>query len=222
VPITITRIPDRYRAGLEKINVLSLEVVSAITDALKATPGPFSLKQLESIIERVAGLGSEDANKVTITLHSLYAFMAATECPVAELVQVLMGAMAASGVKALAVTDDNKRDFTSKLTHLLSLKPVERASKIEQLKADHSAIFYDAKIVTDMRPVFDDPHERPIGAIVVHTLKVITHESGQHKELYFALDNDDVATLKKIADRALDKSSSLKQLLTESNLPDLS
>src|SRR5260370_19616168 len=130
--------------------------------------------------------------------------------------------MQSSGSRDLAVSDDDKPAVTAKLTSLLGLNTLERASKIEQLKADHHSIFYDAKILTDLRPVFDQPTEQPIGAIVTHTLKIIFHEAGEHKELYFALDADDVLTLKKIADRAADKMSSLQNVLKTANIPDLS
>jgi len=65
----------------------------------------------------------------------------------------------------------------------LSLKTLERAAKIEQLKADNQSIFYDAKILTDLRPVFDQPREPPIGFILTNMLKIVYHEFGEHKEL---------------------------------------
>jgi hypothetical protein len=92
---------------------------------------------------------------------------------------------------------------------------------VEQLKMDHQSILEDAKIVTDLRPVFDKPGERPLGAIITHTLKIVHHESGEHKELFFALDADDVLNLKRIAERALEKMSSLKDFIKSADIKDL-
>ena len=100
---------------------------------------------------------------------------------------------------------------------------MEHASKVEQLKSDHQAIFYDAKILSDIRPLFDNPDEPPIGAVISHTLKIVFHESGgDHKELYLALDAEDLEVLKKIAKRAESKLASIQSLIKTVNIPDLS
>jgi hypothetical protein len=221
VALTITRIPDRYRPGLAKIVVLPPEIVSAMADAL-AKASVSSLKEMTAAVEWAAMLSTEDAEAVMTSLRSLYIFRASAETSVAEFIPVLIAAMQSSGSRDLAVSDNDKPSVTAKLTSLLGLNTLERASKIEQLKADHHSIFYDAKILTDLRPVFDQPTEQPIGAIVTDTLKITFHECGEHRELYFALDAEDVLTLKKIADRATEKVLSLQALLKSKNLPDFS
>lgn len=221
VALTISRIPERYRPGLAKINALTIETATTIADALGKLPVS-SRKELIAAIERAAQLNPEEAESIVLSLYSLYMFRASAEASVADFVPVLIEAMQSSGVQGLAVSDSGKSALAAKLASLLGLSTLERASKIEQLKADHQTIFYDAKILTDLRPIFDKPQEPPVGAVVTHTLKIICHESGEHKELYFALDAEDVLTLKKIAERAADKMSSLKQVLKSANIPDLS
>jgi hypothetical protein len=221
VALTITRIPDRYRAGLAKINALPIEKVEAIAAAL-GKASVTSRKELIAAVEQASEQGSEDAEAVVTSLQSLYIFKASAESPVTQFVPVVIGAMQSSGIKELVVSDDAKPVLATKLTLLLSLSSLERFSKIQQIKADHQSIFYDAKILTDLRPLFDDPKEQPLGAIVTHTLKIICHEAGEHKELYFSLDAEDIRTLQKIAERAADKMSSLQVLLKSANIPDLS
>jgi hypothetical protein len=131
--------------------------------------------------------------------------------------------MRSSGSKNLILDNGEVHAFTDKLTRLLNLSSFERTSKIEQLKGDHPSVFYDAKIITDIRPVFDLPGDPPVGAIIGHTLKVVCHDhGGDHKELYFALDSEDVESLKKIAERAQQKASSLKALINSVQLADFS
>ena len=218
---TITRIPDRYRAGLAKINALPIEKVEAIAAGL-GKASVTSRKELIAAVELASQQSTEDSEAVVTSLQSLYIFKASAESSVTQFIPVLIGAMQSSGIKGLAVSDDAKPVLVKKLTLLLSLSSLERVSKIEQLKADHQSIFYDAKILTDLRPLFDQPKEQPIGAIVTHTLKIICHDAGEHKELYFSLDAEDILTLKKIAERAADKMSSLQALLKSANIPDLS
>jgi hypothetical protein len=130
--------------------------------------------------------------------------------------------MQASGRKDLAVSEEEKPRLTEKLTSLLSSDSLELASKVEQLALDHPSIFHDAKIVSDLRPVFADPTDPPIGYIIGHTLKIISHEHGAHKELYFALDLEDIHTLQKIANRAEQKATSLKAVIDATKTRDFS
>lgn len=218
--LTISRIPDRYRPGLVKLNELPVETVVAMADALAIAPT--SQKEIVAAIERVAHVKSDEAEQLMISLRSLYLFRASAEASVDDFVPILIDAMQSTGVKELTVSDSDRPALTTKLKSLLGLRTLERTSKIEQLKGDHQAIFYDAKILTDLRPVFDEPKDPPIGAIVTHTLKIICHEAGEHKELYFALDAEDVRTLRKIADRAIDKMGSLQKVLKNASIADLS
>ena len=219
--LSITRIPDRYRPGLSKVKSLPLEKVTAIASALEKTSAT-SRKELIAAVEEAAQITTDDAGAIIASLHSLYIFKASAEATVAEFIPVLIAALQSSGRQDLAVSDAEKAVVTTKFTSLLSLSALERASKIDQLKTDHQNIFYDAKILTDLRPVFNEPKDQPVGAIVTHTLKVIFHEFGEHKELYFSLDAEDISTLKKIAERANEKMASLQALLRSANIPDLS
>jgi len=196
-------------------------VVKSIAESIGSTVSPTGIKELRSCIEKTASITAEEAESLVAALHSLYVFMASAEAQVSEFVPVLVGAMERTGKKTLAVGDD-RTEISEKLTLLLSLKTMERASKIEQLKSDHQAIFYDAKILSDIRPLFDRPEDPPIGAVINHTLKVVFHEGGEHKELYMALDSQDIEILKKIADRAEKKTASIRTLIKNVSIPDLS
>jgi hypothetical protein len=219
VAFTITRIPERYRAGLIKMNALPLDTIAVISSTLEGSPPAGNLGELRSAIEKVPDVSSDDAEAITICLHSLYVLLAAQDgVSVDEFVTVLVDAMRASGSKALALTEIERAELTKKLRQLLSLKSLARTSKIEQLRRDQQAIFYDAKILTDIRPVFDNPEDAPVGAIIQHTLKLVFHESGEHRELYLAMAPDDVRILKEVSERADSKLSSLKALLAAANI----
>ena len=219
MPLNITRIPQSYRAGLAKIKSLSPEAVSALANALGvAQISDFA--KLSSVVESSAQVSPEEAAAIVTSVRSLYYIKATAETATPDLVAMLMTAMQMSGGN-MALSESEKPAFAEKLTKLLSIGRVERSGKIEQLKTDHQNILEDAKILTDLRPVFDKPGDRPIGFIIAHTLKIVTHESGVHKELFFALDGDDVLTLKRTAERALEKMASLQDFIKSANLDNL-
>ena len=83
---------------------------------------------------------------------------------------------------------------------------------------DDERIFCHARILTDMRPVFGSEIESgPAGMVIVHLMKIAFHDatSKDHKEFYVSLDSDDLQTLKKIAERAEVKASTLKSKFSD-------
>lgn len=220
MPLTITRIPASYWPGLVKIKTLPLGAVGALADALE-TAQVSDFAKLSSVVERTTHASPDEAANLVAAVRSLYFLKARAEGTIiADFVAMLLAAMQMTGGD-LVLPESERATFSQKLTRLLSIHTLESSTKVEQLRTDHSSILEDAKIVTDLRPVFDKPSERPFGAIITHTLKIVTHESGEHKELYFALDGDDLLMLKRLAERALQKMASLRDVLKSTNIKDL-
>lgn len=91
------------------------------------------------------------------------------------------------------------------------------AIKAKELQLESERTFCDARILTDIRPVFRDKvGDKPEAMIVVHTLKIVAHEATGHKEFYVALDAEDIQSLKKTLERAEDKARSLKNIIDAS------
>ena len=220
MPLTITRIPASYRPGLAKIKTLPPTAIGALADALR-TAQVSDFAKLSSVVEQTTHASPDEAANIVAAVRSLYFLKAKAEgTQITDFVAMLVAAMQMTGGD-LVLPEADKVTFSEKLARLLSIDTLERSTKVEQLRTDHLSILEDAKIVTDLRPVFDKPGERPVGAIITHTLKIITHESGEHKELYFALDGDDVLMLKRLAERALEKMASLKDFINSTNIKDL-
>ena len=125
----------------------------------------------------------------------------------------LTSAMQASGRSELALSETERIDFEKRLNKLLSVKSLLISSKVERLRLDYAATLHDAKILSDIRPIFDKPDERPVGCAISHTLEIEYHESGEHKEFYVVLDDEDLQKMKRIVQRAEAKAVSLKALL---------
>jgi len=222
---TITRIPERYHVGFAKLKLLTPQTVTSILQVVEQLPPTSKIKEMVSAItSNLPSVGREDAEVIVRTLYSLYVFRADTpDAPLSELVASIVVAMQASGKDSLALQDKEKAEFQDNLTRLLRSSVLETSSKIQQLKTDYETLFYDAKILTDIRPLFADPKERPVSAAITHTLKIVCHEAGgEHKELFFALSSEDIRTIKKVVERAEAKEESLKSLLKDMKLTDLS
>ena len=221
--MAITTIPTAYREGFARIKKLSPADAEALIGALETVPAPRGLKELAStVVAQVPQLKRGDVESILRTLFSLYVFLADEETPVSEYLSDLVGAMQASGRRELALSDQEKTEFEHKMSRLLGLKTVTLSSKVQGLKLEYPNTFYDAMFLTDIRPIFDKVDQRPVGATITHTLKIVYHETGEHKEFYVALEPEDLQKLKKVIQRAETKEASLKSVLKAASVPELS
>jgi hypothetical protein len=121
---------------------------------------------------------------------------------------------AASKDSALSISADVLKERLTRLLAIESLNLLDAKAKELQLEAEHT--FCDARIITDLRPGFGSNVSDPPGAmIIVHTLKLGYHDSlsQAHREMYLAVDADDVAKLAEVLKRAEEKSKALQEKL---------
>lgn len=92
------------------------------------------------------------------------------------------------------------------------------ACKSMNVLTAHEHIFLNARIFSDIRPVFGNSTESIQAAVVVHNLKITYRQSSEDKEFFVALDSDDIETLKKIIARAESKTTAVASLLEKSKV----
>jgi hypothetical protein len=118
------------------------------------------------------------------------------------------------------ISPDLTRDRLARLLALDSLNLID--AKAKELQSEAERTFCDTRIVTDLRPVFgSNVAGSPDAMIIVHTLKIGYHDAGdqKHKEMYFALDTDDIGKLAEALRRAQDKTKALKAKMDSVGIP---
>lgn len=104
-------------------------------------------------------------------------------------------------------------------TTILGIKVLQTSVKAWTLVDDHGTIYLTSRVITDIRPVFDDDIDQPLRAsLVTHTLKLNVRTDGRQRMLYIVTDNADLKELRDNIDRALAKGTSLKAMVR--NHPD--
>jgi len=122
----------------------------------------------------------------------------------------------------LGLSEEGRAPFTRRLVRLLRLEPLGLASRARDIVSDYERVFHDARILTDIRPVFgSDPSTAPRAAAVTATLKVDYHPGGRRglESLFFAMDRADLTMLQAQVERALQKTDQLIELLSRAKLP---
>jgi hypothetical protein len=93
-----------------------------------------------------------------------------------------------------------------------------RSVKAKELRLEVERSLYGARVLTDLRTVFgDDVSTRP-AMTVMHTLELkYHHETGDHREFYISLDDEDLQRLKEVIERAQRKGATLVELMNKAN-----
>lgn len=92
-------------------------------------------------------------------------------------------------------------------------------SKTFQLLINHSIIAQDLKILTELRPVFDDDLSSAKAMVLTNTLVIDYKENDDSKTFHLAIDRSDLKTLQEQLDRAEKKSELLKDQAEQLGLP---
>lgn len=212
------RIPDHYQPGFKLLISISDEVFQALLAALSEKRPLLHLKELTDFISNeVVGIPRDDLKEITEVLISLYSLQ--------DYLSITASRMVDSAYKAAKnvfqdLPDEELERFKTRLTELLRVDEVISAhSKANNVLLDHERAFMRARILTDIRPVFKSKVvEPPVGAVIVHMLKIEYREGDDRKEFFVALDTTDIRKLKEILERADLKGEVVKSLLNKADV----
>jgi hypothetical protein len=214
------RIPERYRPGLSVLaNLTDTEFRELLAAAVQAPSTFASYRDLAVwIADGVRTVNSGELTKVVDSIASLHRLLSrpgVTPSKLASDATVAVGDI--QGFKILEGVD-----FSERLSALLELSCFNIvAIKAKELQSLCERTVCDTRILTDVRPIYGESTVNPpTGMIVIHTLKIGYHDSGtgRHKEFYVALDDSDIAELRKALDRATEKTQSLKPVIEKTGV----
>lgn len=208
-------IPKKYERGFAVIKSLSDSDVDQVLETLKtASPRSEPADVLPSLRARLPELSEDDGQKFLEALYSLYSFRSRSDAPIDEFVGDLSEAIRESENKDVQTSDpDELAMLGSRLRSLLTVRSLSIQSKARVLRTDFANIFLDAKIISDIRPVWDgNVKDPPEGAVVTQTLKLEYSHIDGPGELYLYLDKEDIELLISALTRAKQKMSTLESL----------
>ena len=205
------KIPDKYRPGLIVLGTLPSDAFDQVLASLVAAPvPPKGHKELNAwISSEVKSVTPPDLKSLIETLVSLYRLRIKYKVePKVLAADVAEAASLEPSLKALS--GDLLKD---RLTQLLSLNSLDLVdAKAKELQNESERRFCEARIITDLRPVFgSNVSDSPDTMIIVHTLKLGFHDSkGKHRDIFVSLDLEDISQMAAILKRALDKTKAIK------------
>jgi hypothetical protein len=215
-------IPEDRIQAIRKIVALSDASAGELEEALKSSEfTPDSDAMAEQIRERVNTIPFDELKDITDALYGLYWVREFSGVSQPQFLSDVIASVRNN--TELAIDIKAIPSIKTRFKRLLSIESLSIISKAIGLQRDGERIYCEAKIISDIRPVFTkDPKHRPVGAVLGHTLKISYHDgTAGHKDFFVVMDRIDLENLKKVVDRAHAKCEALAELLAEVDLPDL-
>lgn len=173
----------------------------------------------ENTASRVQTIPYDIAKAIINTLFTLYLGQNAADVSFATYVEDIANALSTARPDAAEWNDVTLSHFKQRLTSLLNLDSLKLIAKAHDVMLEQRHAFHEARILTDIRPVFSENVEAsPQAAVIVHTLKIEYMKDGDYKEFFVALDAKDIPKLIDVLKRAERKGESLKAVLASANV----
>jgi hypothetical protein len=202
-------------AGLLALHNLDDETVAKLCKRLSDLGISLKLKDIVLTVDSVGGV--DNAADLSKTLVSL--------CSAAD--QYGLEVLLRNVADSIEITEEfkeidaqNREALLSKLRSLLTGKSaIKQFLKAIQVVQSHQQVFSECKILTDVRPVFNEIGDEPVAASIIHNLKISYGKDDNSRDFYVVLDDRDLKTLQEQINRAIIKSGSLQKLLSKSEIP---
>lgn len=220
--VRIQSIPRQYQDGFVKIRDASDQTLQQLLSTLDEASLIMNADTLaERLASGVEAISHDDMSDILWSLLSVYSLREDFDLSTSEAAANVAQAMQDSSLEKLALSDEDRGKFEERLVALLSSSRLDLVGKASALTLEHEHFMREARIVTDIRPVFaSDPASRPSGALITYTLRLTYIDSdNRRRDFYIALDAADVRDLKDSLKRAEKKASSLKLMLDAAEIP---
>ncbi len=216
-------IPKSAYSAIQSLIHLSAPDFEAFLEALsRAEP---SLDQ-DNFWEHVAAHAKQiDRTVIKSILHEIFQMDTARERAATdglttdEFAESVAEAAASAKSDKFPFEDGDRKILKDRLVRIFEgKKGLKTTMKAMGVVLDQDRIFYQARILTDIRPVFNEDGDSVDAAVIVHNLRIHYGQDSDHKDFYVALDTRDIQSLREVLDRADAKAKCLQGLLKTSGV----
>jgi hypothetical protein len=219
MPSTSLNIPNEALSDLKTIAELDEGGFNSLLSAFRESTPTLRHNQFENLIaSKIKSISRGDLQSVLRTAFYLYRQRERLKMSPQQISEAVINS---SGVSQSVEFPAEKKDKLKKrIGDLLNLdKTLGVTAKALDVMTEHDKTFCEARILSDIRPVFSEKPEEASAAVIIHNLQIRFHQFGKHQEAYFALDTDDIQALKEIIERAEKKTIALKSMIAKSAVP---
>lgn len=210
-------IPDESRKALLDFARMAEErYESLIRELQNAKPAMSGSQFLAQVSETFQGHDAKTLRRIVRELIQIEETRAHFLCSSDELADVIEEEIG----ETETIGDEEKATLRRRVKTFLDSHsgPLALSCKTEGIVGDHDRVFYSARIMTDVRSVFNASANAVDATVIVHTLVIHFGQDGDHKDIYVAMDTRDLDKLQKAIDRARDKEKTLLSIIQKANI----
>ncbi len=215
---------QRHISDINTIQSIDAETLQSVLVHLKKlNPLPLQPEVLHQEIVKV--LGQESGNEADCLLRvllALYQISKYRELNPDEVIEGLSNALQKDNSNWNKSGIESWNKIKQHLQQLFQEDAIRAVSKAIDLNYVYANLFQSARVLTDIRPVFnDDSDDLQIdGTVIAFALRLnYDNRDGKHS-ISIALDESDIRSLKNQCERALKKSSIAKcKMINDANIP---
>lgn len=214
------RIPEPYIEGLRKLASLSAEDFQSITSALeRARPKLKAAEITVAIQDYVPHIAPKDLQEILEVASSLIGTAGTQEeITIEKFVADLLEAMQRSPGRFATAPILGWEGFRDQITSLLSAKTLRISSRADDVQHEQANVFTGVRVLSDIRTVFDPDTVDAQGALIIHQLKLTYFHNGEYQDVYIAMDNADLKSLRSAIERAERKTEALINILKRASV----
>ncbi len=209
------RIPRDHYSDFERISELGPDILKAVVELWASLPKlPLTSVALRRTLKNIVP-GTTTAQALVRQLVALSHLIRQRDLSVEDVIDSLNEGI--SNNKDWSVEQRASWALCEPAIRQLLVTDVVRVvSKASDLAYDHANLFQGARIVADVRPVFNDFEDSNIainGAIVSFTMRLHYDNRSGDNGLSLALDEGDILLLKEQCERAIEKAKFVRDFM---------
>ena len=216
------QIPRQHQQAVQDFCALPDETASTLVSALRETPPSLHPSEFSSSVEGRVHLGIQKTQGIVSLLRGLYLLREHEGKALDAFLDEVLAAFKELHDRLKPPKQiPNLPRLHPLLTQLLSLdQPLGVSAKALEVSREHERFFCEARILTDLRPVFrPGAADSIVATVITHTLRIHFHQGGEIQEFFVAMDPEDVRELASLCTRAISKEEAIRRSFTKEGIP---
>lgn len=216
---TKLRIPDQQIEVFAELLSTPSSDLEVMAEAIEGTELP-SLSEAEFATRVAKKIGADESKvlRAVRVLTMLHVVARAFDIAREDVIPSVISAVRKE--EKLDTDDDQVKALEAFFDRVLFLdKPTRLLAKGSYLLAGHACTYGNARVITDLRPIFGAELGAPLAAIIQHSLEIHVHKGAKGEDLYVVLDGQQVEKLIEVLKRAKVKEAQLLQWTSDVELP---
>lgn len=213
------RLPKQVMSDLALVRDLEPEALLRLNEQINAVgTKPDSLTELSALASRILGDQPSNGSKLVDVLHYLSNYRRRLRLSVDEVLVAVQTALR-EGAKWSEEEFQRWGNVRPAIAGLLANPRFSYLAKSLELRYDYANLFESSRIITDLRPVYNDDASEIEGVVVSFTMRLGFIDIDGRHGMSVALDESDVRTLLRECERAILKAQTARRRMGQAQIP---